>query len=313
MEVNMDPIIMQGIPKKFNLAEFEKVLDQLDNKKEIDHFRNCYKRDRGNKYHILDENLSESDLGYLWEIYFELNINELKKIPNIEAISHYIYKHRIKCRRIGDSFDDYCKAIYLTQLLKYFEMKRTRVILLRDDDEMEEMINMVNNIFDRAYFLKKDYPERSDLMCFTEAEREFCEEKMLNHLAFLEYKKRIDNNLPGDEKKDYENAKRIFWKQEIEKIAYYNYEERIRNNLPPDSLADYINAENKYWEWKIIKRIATLCWNRSSDKNRSLTYYWFLAENVVERLKNEKNYNDIRENLYKGGFVLEAIKKEIHQ
>ncbi|MEI6848052.1 MAG: HNH endonuclease signature motif containing protein [Chlorobiaceae bacterium] len=199
----------------------------------------------------------------------------LDSIPTltIHIVAYYIYLYRQKFRRKGDVSDDYQKAVYLVDLVNYLKLKSPHLIHLRQYDEMESIINTVNNIFDSAYFRKINHPEYSYEQCFLEAEREFCEEKEIDYLEYLI--------------KDRVAAERFHANKEIEALAYQQYQYRMKLGGPGDDKSDWAEAEQQYLKWRMTKRIATICWNLSSDKFKHQDYYWALACDVIRILESE--------------------------
>ena len=121
-----------------------------------------------------------------------------------EIVAHYINEHKKSRRwtRPQDEKDDYYKAEYLNYLAEYL-----RKPVGNYDPTFPKLIDMVFYIFDRAYFNKARQPHRSDLCCFTEAERYYCLEKLLEYMAYFEYEGRQKQGRPGDAYSDYMRAK----------------------------------------------------------------------------------------------------------
>jgi hypothetical protein len=214
-----------------------------DDKKFIKH---CFKKEN-NRYN-LNGDLSITEQWRLLEKYIQFCID----IFNIHVAAGAFYKHRVKFSRIGDSDDDYYKAEYLRDMLVYFRYKGTRCISSAKEQQ-NDMIYMVNNIFDRAFFLKKDFPEKTDIECFTEAERNFCEEKWLDCEAYYEHEKRMRNNSTGDEATDYRNAKIKYAQYKIIESAYLEHRDNANKGISSDEKTDFFKSEENLKRKNIIE------------------------------------------------------------
>ena len=207
----------------------------------------------------------------------------------VGIVAEFIHSHRHKYCRKGDRLDDYRKAEYLIDIVNYLNQKRPNRIDLLRGEAREIIIDMVNNIFDSAYFRKMKHPEYSDDQCLLEAEREFCEEKEIDHLEYL--------------LKDRASAEKFHAKKEIETLAYQQYQWRKKLGIPGDDKGDWVVAERVYPEWRLTKRIAMICWNLSLDKSKHQDYYWALACEVIIRLESEGLNNAVVDpydpNIYK--------------
>ncbi len=242
-----------------------------------------------------------------------IKFNDIKDATTkayINIISYYIYQHKIRHKRLGgDEKDDYFKAEYLFNLNEYLKSKGTRYFSVnKRNEEQDEIIDIVNNIFDKAYFIKQENTTLSDYECFVEAEREFCDEKEIDYIAYIEHENRIKNNLPGSAEEDYVIAQHKFKDKQLRHIAYSIYQQRLAAGLPGDEKSDYENAEKNYDEWRSTQRIAMLCWNKSKDKSFPQIYYWENACKVVLKLKDE-NYNFIGINPFSDQHIINTIKE----
>jgi hypothetical protein len=275
-----------ALPNVIDVDHYYKYVEAIKNEADKTLFKDSYAHDINSKTYKLSLPSSSQECAKLWDIFFDINKSHHTTYGGTKITAYYIHDHRLKFKRDGNENDDWLKAEYLLNLLKYFKQKRTRVILLQQDDELEELIDMVNNIFDSAYFKKKNYPDRSDSECFFEAEREYCEEKYLDYLAYQEYLRRISTqSTNGDEISDYINAKNLFFTKEIESIAYQLYKERYAKQITSDPLSDWNDAESLYPKLRMTKRIATICWNRSKKKDYSPDHYWLIALSVIQALE----------------------------
>lgn len=248
------------------------------------------------------DGLSVDDLARLVEI--KMNYEDCLSHFDTGLIAYYMYVHRTTYHRHGDESDDYFKAVYLYNLNEYLRQKGKPLVLFKTVEMREEAIDMVNNIFDHAFYLKKAHPEYSDLQCFTEAEREFCEEKELDYIAYFESS--------GNEKIDWENSKKKYKEKLLSEIAYYEYLNRNKHSLPGDDKSDFYSAENKYEDWRMQKRIATLCWNKVSTKYFSKQRYWNLAGDIVRDLKNE-NHIYTNGNPFADEYVIRKVEEKIKE
>jgi hypothetical protein len=264
-----------ALPKTLEEGEFSEYITIAKDLNRERLLRQAYaKLDEGTTYElVLPE--SESDRVRLWEIHAAANRVKWGNYAVAYLVAYYIYDHRLKVERKGDQDDDYRKAEYLVSLVNYLDKRPfSRVIRLRKDAAMEEFIDEVNNIFDSAYFRKLNHPGLPDSDCFLEAEREFCEEKATD---FLVYQLQL-NDQGAAEKRHAE--------REIEALAYQYYEWRQTTGEPGDEKSDWTVAEAQYPRWKITRRIATICWNLSTDKHKHPDHYWSRACEVMGRLEN---------------------------
>jgi len=262
---------------------------------------NCNKVNGG--YEQKNE-LSGDDYARLLEIKKNYAGTNYVDVFYINAIAYYFSVHRTTYKRQGDANDDHFKAIYLFNLNEYLRQKDRPFVLFKTVEMREEAIDMVSNIFDHAFFLKKIHPEYSELQCFTEAEREFCEEKELDYIAYFEHS--------GNERTDWENAKNKYKERLLSEIAFYEYCDRVTNNLQGDSKSDYFNAEKKYEDWRIQKRIATLCWNKSPDIYLPKQNYWNTAGEIIGLLKNE-NYPYRDGNPFGDKHIIEIVDNKVKE
>jgi hypothetical protein len=142
----------------------------------------------------------------------------------IVAFYMYNYRNRQHWSRLTDPDDEYYKAAYLNRLADYFFDTHAIVIPMIDGDPyLDDIIKMVYNIHDRAYFHKIHHLACSDSDCFIEAERYYCKEKALDYLAFLTYLKRSNQGQPGDEKTDYYTAQQNHckWRKQFDFEGVY--------------------------------------------------------------------------------------------
>lgn len=211
--------------KKLEKSRFEGIIEKITNETDRKYFQDCYeeREESGHIYYERKNNLKEKQRKRLWRILVIADKWYLFDKASNHLVAYYIHRYRTnedsnQSKRIADDGDDYFKAQYLNHLVEYFEQKGTRQITIGEGNKtMEEIIDMVYNIYDRAYFHKEHHSGCSNLECFVEAERYYCEEKALDYLAFLEYLNRVRQGLPGDEKTDYENAEKNYkgWGQNI--------------------------------------------------------------------------------------------------
>jgi hypothetical protein len=218
----------------------------------------------------------EADGKQLWDDYVAINMAKWSGYATVLIVAGYIYAHRVNCGRKGDDVDDYIKAEYLVNLVKYLNQKHARLILLRQDDEMEVIISEVNNIFDSAYFRKLNHPELTEAECFLDAEREYCEDKEIDYLA--------------DRLQDHKAAESLHKQQEIGALAYQHYEWRKTTGEPGDDKGDWAIAVERYPKWKMTKRIATICWYHAADKHQHQDYYWSQACAIIDTLDDSIDY-----------------------
>jgi hypothetical protein len=139
---------------------------------------------------------------------------------------------------------------------------------------MERIIAEVNNIFDSAYFKKLNQPERSDEDCFFEAEREYCEEKEIDHLVY-----RLHMERPQAVEKVRNEV--------ITRLAYQRYLWLIKRGQAGDEYRDWEYAEKEYPRWKAKQGIAEICYNLAPDPSQSQDDYWTLAGKVIEELQTQ--------------------------
>lgn len=222
-------------------------------------------------YKIDLSKLDENSIKQLWDCYVNVNFNRWCDSYAVTLVSYYIYDHRMRFGRKGNALDDRIKGEYLVNLVIYLN-QHSIVIRLRHDSMMDVVINQVNNIFDEAYFRKINDPKISDLECFFEAERKYCNEK---YIDFLEYQQH----------RDHETAKMTLAHQGIKALAAQHYLWRIENNKPGDEKTDWATAERLYPEWMVKKQIAMICWNVSNDKNQHQDVYWSKACAVMDELR----------------------------
>lgn len=260
---------MESLPKAINENEYEKYMNGIDSDADKRLFANAYKRDNtGNTYKLHLPPLDEDDKR-LVEIFKKI----WRRYATISIVAEYIYEHRLNCERYGDAIDDFRKAEFLVNIVNYLNQKRSSMILLRRDDEMEVIIDMVNNIFDSAYFRKINHSEKLDIDCFLEAEREFCEEKDIDHLEHQIH--------------DHDAAERLHVHQEINALAFQQYLWRKTEGKLGDAMDDWSAAEQEYPKWRMRKRIAEICYNLSKDKHQHRNHYWSLACAVIADLDAE--------------------------
>lgn len=184
----------------------------------------------------------------------------LKRADNDERENYFIAQYFIKLydylRHKGlPGFIDFCEYM---DIFKIPEVS-VKFDLLLEEKSYIRVKDMVINIKDRAYFIKKEHPEYSDLFCFDQAERDICKEK------------------------------------EIDYIAYFEYLERIRTNSPGDEKSDYYKAETKYLENMAKRELAYFFWQKTADKNLKELDFWERAEYALNKLYKIKNTNDIRD------------------
>ena len=208
------------IEKMFKENKFNRIIAKIINEEDQTYFKTCYKKvSKGhNTSYELDGALTADQRWHLWDIYCRAEPDILGSVFADEIVAYYFYLHRQQMGRIADRMDDLFKANYLNYLIKYFKQKRGRVIPLRAGDEkMKKIMDMVYNIYDRAYFHKKEHSGYSDLECFAEAERYYCVEKALDYLAYLESLNRRKKGLVGDECSDYKAAEKNYevWRKNI--------------------------------------------------------------------------------------------------
>ncbi len=258
-----------SLPTTFDDREFNDYLKVLKDSHLDVPLKRAYAKSGSKWIRIRNSGVDEKPL---FQKYTEINWDKWRSCVAVYLVAQYIYEHRMKVGRKGDQMDDYVKAEYLVGLVRYLNQKRQAVIRLQQDDEMEEIIDAVNNIFDSAYFRKLNHPELTDTQCFFEAEREFCEDKDID---FLLYQERLG---------DHRAAERLHVEQNIRTLAYRNFESRTAAGTPGSDLKDWVEAEKKYPEWRIKRRIATICWNLSADKRQPQDYYWLQACRVVDEL-----------------------------
>lgn len=289
---------LNALPNTMTYDEYNEYLDSYRVRGHQDLFIKAYKYSKKDKAYKLHTPKSERDYIQLWEYFEEISKNKWIDYARVSLVAQFIYEHRIKCGRNGDELDDYVKAEYLFKLVNYLNQKHLRAIRLRQGDEMEEIINEVNNIFDSAYFTKMNHPELSDFECFLLAEREYCEEKDIDY---------FEQNLH-----DFEAAEARHKHREIEKLAYEQYQWRLRNDMLGDHESDWYEAEEYYPRWRMTKRIADYCWNRSINKQEHQGFYWAQACEVIRVLDSKGiSYSDM--SLYDSQItkvILEVIEKE---
>lgn len=297
MNTKVDIIGPEAMPKVLYEQGYNEYLDAF---KKLDHeklFTTAYRKiENSNSYELDIQKLDVNSKKQLWDHYAAINQAKWSNDASVFIVAQYIYDHRKNCGRIGDQDDDYRKAEYLVNLVKYLNQRHSSVIQLRQDDEMEEIIDEVNNIFDSAYFRKLNHPELTDTECFFEAEREYCEDKEIDFLAY--------------QLRDYDAAERIHAKQEIDALAYQNFVWRKTTGEPGDEKSDWAAAEERYPKWRMTKRIATICWNLSSDKGQHRDVYWSQACAVIVNL-DARGINYVGVNPYEPRIhdvILEFIK-----
>lgn len=234
-------------------------------------FTTAYKKNyNGSSYELGILKIGADRKKQLWDGYVAINKARWCTFATVSIVANYIYNHRRNFNRKGDADDDYIKAEYLVNLATYL-LGNSIVIRLREDDEMDEIIDEVNNIFDESYFKKLNHPELTDEDCFFEAERKYCDDKKIDFLAY--------------QLRDREAAKIVHAHEEIEALAQQHYLGRIENGISGDEKTDWLIAEKRYPEWRMTRRIATICWNLSNNRNQHQDYYWSKACEVIVELQ----------------------------
>ena len=236
--------------------------DELEEKKYTEYLSACrrldreellkraYTRDPTLSRYQLDTSLAPEEQAKLAEIFSQAEIERWGNYATVTLVAFYIWCHRQNVGRQGNADDDRRKAEYLVNYVKDINRLEHRAIPVQMNAEMEEIIELVNNIFDTAYFRKIEHPNLSDEECFFSAEREFREvEQETRLLAQRHFEWRTAHNEAGDEQSDWEMAKRI----------------------QP--------------RWHATKRIATIYWNLAPNKHRAQDYYWYRACEIVNRLE----------------------------
>lgn len=208
--------------KEIESSEFDKTISKIKDENDKEYFISWYYKHPNNALYVLNvykKAVTKVDMGRLSEIKFKAQVEILSEIPNITVVANHFCERRNQYGRMEDEKDDYYKAEYLIGLVEYFKQKGTRVIPLDNGKEEKRLIDLVYNIFDYAYSLKEEHPEYSDLDCFSEAERIYCEEKGVEYFAYLEYIKRMVEGLSGDSDNDYETGKLNYsvWRANIKK------------------------------------------------------------------------------------------------
>ena len=237
----------------------------------LEAFTRAYiKNEQDNLYYFTSSKLNSTEKQRLWDVYWDINQQQWYNIAVEYIIAHWIFRHRVRINRKGDSFDDLMKSRYLISLAQYISCKHSSVIILCEDQAIEEIINEVNNIFDSAYFKQFDKPYLSNDERFFEAEREYCEEKKIDFLVY--------------QLRDYSIAEKISKKPDIEALANQYYLWRISNGVLGNEKSDWDIAESRYPSWRMTKRIAGICWNLSTDQYLHPDYYWSKACLVIEML-----------------------------
>jgi hypothetical protein len=268
----------EELPKKIHEYEYNELFDvfkQLDRDQLLSH---VYRKEKTSGLYKLNLSASQEELDEIWNIYFDVYRKKWAEYAIVFFVAHYIACHRYAFQRNGDDIDDLHKARYLIALIEYLNKIRPRVIRLRRGPELDEIINMVNNIFDSAYFKKPQDPELSDKECFMRAEREFCEEKEID---FLMSEFGLGNR--KDAEKLYEEAKIRAWLQ--------RESESQGTEIPKDAISDWEAVKSRYYCLKSKKRIAKICWIISPNKSKLPEHYWDLAGEVVRKLNVKKiNY-----------------------
>jgi hypothetical protein len=105
-----------------------------------------------------------------------------------KVVAYKFYRARQRMHRQGNPLDDYIRAEYALSLAKYLENhgKQWRAPPADSTDRRDEyrrLLDVVNYIWDEAYFLKLKNPEMSDLDCFATAERRRVAEKEIDRIA----------------------------------------------------------------------------------------------------------------------------------
>jgi hypothetical protein len=218
-----------AIETRFAKGDFDRLIAKIANREDRSLYEQSYRK-IGKGDNISYELIGglPSDIRWrLWDIYIRAYPDVLGGLFSDKLVAYYFYLYRQQIGRVADSVDDFFKASYLNYLFTYFGQKRTRPVppLNEGDEKLKEMMDMVYNIYDRAYFHKQEHPGCSDLDCFVEAERYYCREKALDHFAFLEYLNRREKGLSGDEHSDYEAANKHYeaWRKNIGMGAGIDY------------------------------------------------------------------------------------------
>lgn len=285
-------LVTPELPAVIDSNRYNNVYHKLTGKKgPAAFFKTCYSEDRIENMFILKDHLTETERWELVRILIEYD-ESLNDVFNHAVAAYRFYSHRTRLNRIGDEKDDYYKAKYLLELINYFKQNKTRVIDPKDPNQLEDIICMVNNIFDYAFFLKNSNSDMSDIECFTEAERHYCKEKWIDHEAYFEYERRCRYGIQGDEKTDYETARKRYNQMLTEKIAYFIAENKKKSNLQPDPVADYYEAEKVLNDQILTQKIAVFCWYKHPQHNLPDEFYWGLSEQIVESLKQNNKFMD---------------------
>lgn len=140
------------VPTVLSENDFDFILNTIsedNDDKKI--FIKCYEKINGILY--IKKNISDQERWKLVEIY--INSGLLTIHIDHMIIAHYFYSHGLSCGRKGNEYDDYYKSLYLCSLFPYLREKKTRCVVIENSEQMSELLCMVNNIYDRSFFLKK--------------------------------------------------------------------------------------------------------------------------------------------------------------
>ena len=266
----------EELPKKIRGYEYDELFGAS---KELDYDRlllRVYEKEKKTDSYKLNPLVSQEELDEIWNIYFDVYRKKWTEVALVYIMAFYISCHRREFQRNGDEIDDMHKARYLIALIEYLNKIRPRVIRHEQGPELDEIINMVNNIFDSAYFRKLNEPWLTDWECFIRAEREFCEEKEIDFLiAELGLKNR------QEAESLYEEGKIKAWIQE-------QHELQKETKTPEDAVSDWETVKTEYRLLKAKKRVAKICWIISPDKSKLPEHYWRLAGEVIRKLDVKK-------------------------
>ena len=283
----------ETLPEEINRDEYEGLVNACKQSNRGQILSRVYKKKNTSGSYYLDLAASQDDLDEIWDFYVKNYRKKLAECVTEYLVAYYIWCHRNEFQRKGDRDDDFNKAHYLIALVEYLNNIRPRVIRLAQGPELDEVINMVNNIFDSAYFRKLREPNLTDEKCFRRAEREFCEEKG------------IDFMMAELELEDRRVAERLYEDSKI--IAWIRREGGTQETEIPTN--DWELKRVQYRRLKSKERIAKICWIIYPDKSNSPEHYWGIADEII-RILEGKNIDYVGVNPYKP-VIFDVISRKI--
>lgn len=287
------------LPKEIGVKEYDGLHSTALLKGYTSQLQHVYQKNGRADLYEFNTSSKEEAVQTVWDLYVEINRSDWINNVTLYLVAYYISCHREHFQRKGNEVDDLHKARYLVDHVDYLNNIHPRVIRLCQGPELDEVINEVNNIFDSAYFRKLNHPELTDVECFTQAEREFCEEKEVDHLM-VEYG--LGNR---------QEAEKLYAESKIKELALKQAKWRQKTGAVGDEKSDWELAERQFHQQKAKERIAKICWIISPSKSELQDYYWTLAGEAVHILET-KEIDYISESPYEQD-IFEVIRYVVNR